>query len=70
MPAMNGLDFLRAVRESDPDVPFLLYTGMGSEETASEAIAHGVSDYLRKGTDGDQFDALADRVRRIVGDAA
>src|SRR6056297_1699241 len=39
MPGRNGLDFLDAVRERDPDLPFILYTGTGSEAIASEAIS-------------------------------
>ena len=46
MPGMNGLEFLEAVREEHPDLPFILFTGEGSEEIASEAITAGVSDYL------------------------
>ena len=34
MPDMDGLELLRAVREEYPDLPFILYTGKGSEEIA------------------------------------
>ena len=37
MPGMDGLEFLEAVREECPDLPFILFTGRGSEEIASEA---------------------------------
>jgi len=30
MPGMNGIDFLRAVREDYPDLPFVLFTGKGT----------------------------------------
>lgn len=49
MPGMDGLEFLQKVRTQYPDVPFILSTGKGSEEIASEAIAAGVTDYLQKG---------------------
>src|SRR6056297_2142390 len=39
MPGMDGLALLRAVRDRDPDVPFILFTARGSEEIASEAIS-------------------------------
>lgn len=39
MPGKNGIEFLEAVREDHPDLPFILYTGKGSEEVASEAIS-------------------------------
>lgn len=46
MPQMDGLDVLKEVREKHPDLPFILYTGKGSEEIASEAVSAGVTDYL------------------------
>ena len=62
----DGLEFLEAVREAHPNLPFILYTGRGSEELASEAISAGVTDYLQKGTGTGQFDVLANRVRNAV----
>jgi PAS domain S-box-containing protein len=67
MPGMNGLEFLEAVRETHPDLPFILFTGKGSEEVASEALTLGATDYLQKATGTDQYDLLANRVRRAVG---
>ncbi len=49
MPTKNGLAFLKTVRENHGDLPFILYTGKGSEEIASEAISTGVTDYMQKG---------------------
>jgi PAS domain S-box-containing protein len=66
MPGMDGLELLREVREADPNIPFVLFTGRGSEEVASEAISAGVTEYMQKGTDGDQFVVLANRVRNAV----
>jgi PAS domain S-box-containing protein len=66
MPGMDGLDLLRAVREMDPDVPFVLFTGRGSEEVASEAISVGVTEYMQKDTKPDQFVVLANRIRNAV----
>ena len=66
MPGMDGLDLLRAVRERAPDLPFVLFTGRGSEEVASEAISAGVTEYMQKDTTGDQFVVLANRIRNAV----
>ncbi|WP_458189725.1 response regulator [Haladaptatus sp. NG-WS-4] len=66
MPEMNGLELLYAIREMDPDVPFILLTGGGSENTASRAISAGVTDYLQKGTGRRQFVALANRIENAV----
>ncbi|PSP75447.1 hypothetical protein BRC81_15585 [Halobacteriales archaeon QS_1_68_20] len=65
MPGTNGLEFLRTIRERDPDLPFVLFTGKGSEEIASEAISAGVTDYLQKqGTE--QYELLANRIDNAV----
>ncbi|WP_321169037.1 PAS domain-containing protein [Halorubrum sp. CBA1125] len=66
MPGMNGLAVLEAVREGDPELPFLLFTGTGSEEIASEAISAGVTDYLQKGVGTGQYEVLANRVEQAV----
>ena len=66
MPGTDGLAFLERVRERDPTVPFVLFTGKGSEEIASEAISAGVTDYLQKRSGTDQYTVLANRVRNAV----
>lgn len=66
MPEINGLEFLRIVREDHPDLPFLLFTGKGSEEIASNAIAAGVTDYVQKRGDASQYSVLANRAQNAV----
>ena len=66
MPGWTGIEFLEAVRETYPDLPFVLYTGKGSEEVASDAVSAGVTDYLQKGTGTDQYELLANRIRNAV----
>mgnify|MGYP000129702976 CR=1 FL=1 len=66
MPGMDGLEFLDEVRQEYADLPFLLYTGKGSEEVASEAIARGVTDYLHKGSGTEQYQLLANRILNAV----
>ena len=66
MPQMDGLKFLEAVRADHTDLPFILFTGKGSEEIASEAISAGVTDYLQKGMSNDQYSLLANRIENIV----
>lgn len=66
MPDRNGIELLGAVRREYPDLPFILYTGKGSEEIASEAISAGVTDYLRKGTGTSQYTVLANRIENAV----
>ncbi|WP_299331088.1 response regulator [Haloplanus sp.] len=66
MPDQNGLEFLRAVRDEYPDLPFILYTGKGSEAVAGDAISAGVTDYLQKSIGSDQYAVLANRIRNAV----
>jgi PAS domain S-box-containing protein len=66
MPDQDGIEFLESVRETHPDVPFILYTGKGSEEIASEAISAGVTDYLQKQTGTNQYALLANRIENAV----
>jgi PAS domain S-box-containing protein len=66
MPDMDGLELLRAVREDHPDLPFVLFTGKGSEEIASEAISAGVTDYIQKGGGAEKFELLANRIENAV----
>jgi len=63
MDGMDGLDLLREVRREYPDLPFLILTGKGSEEVASEAISAGATDYLRKQSRGKQYTLLANRIK-------
>ena len=66
MPGTDGIEFLSAVRETHPDLPFILFTGKGSEGIASDAISAGVTDYLRKGSGTDQYELLANRITNAV----
>ncbi|RBI61851.1 hybrid sensor histidine kinase/response regulator [halophilic archaeon] len=66
MGAMDGLEFLESVRERRPDLPFILFTGKGSEDIASEAISAGVSEYLQKGGGPEKYALLANRIDNVV----
>lgn len=66
MPGMTGIEFLREVRSTHPDLPVILFTGKGSEEVASEAISAGVSDYLQKESGTSQYDVLRNRIENLV----
>ncbi|WP_232343140.1 hybrid sensor histidine kinase/response regulator [Halosimplex litoreum] len=69
MPGMCGFQLLEAVRAEYPDLPFVLFTGKGSEEVASEAVSAGVTDYLQKEAGTEQYAVLANRIENAVAAA-
>ncbi|MDS0292565.1 hybrid sensor histidine kinase/response regulator [Halogeometricum luteum] len=66
MPDMNGVEFLRALRRVRPNLPFILYTGRGSEDVVRDAFRVGATDYVQKSTGTDQYAVLAKRVANAV----
>jgi len=66
MPGIDGLRFLEAVRDDHPELPFILFTGEGSEEVAADAVSAGATDYLQKRPGTEQYVLLANRVRKAV----
>jgi CheY-like chemotaxis protein len=65
MPETNGIEFLRAVRETHPELPFLLFSGEETGDVAAEMIRAGVTDYLHKSSP-DQYTTLVRRVEHAV----
>lgn len=65
----TGIDLLATLREGAPSLPFILVTGEGDEEVASDAIGHGVTDYVRKADLGADPALLARRVETLVSTA-
>lgn len=48
MPNMTGIELLRHVKESYPDLVFMIITAFGTTESAVEAMKMGAYDYLTK----------------------
>lgn len=48
MPNMTGIELLKHVKDSYPDVVFMLITAFGTTETAVEAMKMGAYDYVTK----------------------
>ncbi len=65
MPGMNGVELCAEVRKTST-VPFIIYTGRGSEEVASQAFAAGADDYVRKEKDLTHYQVLARRIRQAA----
>lgn len=67
MPDMDGLQYLKKIRQRDKSIPFILFTGKGREEIVIEACNSGVSAYMQKGGDPTaQFVELEHRIKHWV----
>ncbi|MBI1786566.1 MAG: sigma-54-dependent Fis family transcriptional regulator [Acidobacteria bacterium] len=69
MPEMNGLDFLREAKRTDPDVLVIVMTAYGTVQTAVQAIKQGAYDYLVKPFEADELLLTLDRgaqFRRVL----
>ena len=64
---MNGIEFLKTVRTSGNQLPFILFTGRGREEVVIQALNEGADFYLQKGGDPKpQFTELYHKIRQAV----
>jgi CheY-like chemotaxis protein len=48
MPAMDGVEVVKAVRHLRPDIDVVIITGYATVETAVECMKHGAMDYVQK----------------------
>jgi DNA-binding NtrC family response regulator len=62
MEGMSGLDVLKRIKESDPDVDVVMITAYGSISTAIEAMKNGAYDYLLKPFDPNELGVLIDKI--------
>jgi len=67
MPGTGGIDLLGEVRETHPEIPFLLFSGEETGDVAAEIVRAGVTDYLRKRVGTDQYTLLLRRVEHATG---
>jgi len=66
MPGMDGLELLRRLKLSFPEIPVIVLTAHGTIETAVEAMKLGAYDFLTKPFDKPQ---VAERVAAALGQA-
>jgi CheY-like chemotaxis protein len=72
MPRMDGLEFLHRLKE-DPrlrNIPVAFLTSSGDENDRSEAQRLGVSQYMRKPSDLDDYAQVVARVKDLMGTIA
>jgi len=69
MPKLDGLEVLRRVKESHPDIDVIMVTGLSQIETAVRAMKLGAFDYLPKPFDPDELKVVVGRAlerRRLL----
>ena len=64
MPDVDGLDFLRSLKERGSDVEVILVTGHGDLDTAVEALRQGAFDFFTKPVRLEELKAALERTRR------
>jgi PAS domain S-box-containing protein len=66
MPWLSGVEFFESVRERDPDIPFIIFTGKRSESVVRESLDAGVTDVVKKNPAGNQYALLANAISNAV----
>lgn len=64
MPRLTGLEVLEKLKERGIEIPAILATAHGSEETAVAAFRLGIRDYVIKPFDADEISESVDRALR------
>jgi PAS domain S-box-containing protein len=67
MPEMNGIEFLRHLKDMGDTTPVIIFTGKGREEVVIEALNAGAAFYLQKGGGAkSQFAELSHKIKKVV----
>ncbi len=64
MPKMGGMELLRSVNSSNPDVPVIIITAHGTVDSAVEAIKLGAFDYITKPFDQTEIQSVIAKAAR------
>ncbi len=66
MPHMDGLELVRRAREKQPNLKIVIFSGYGDFSFAQEAIRYGVTDYILKPVDPEQFEKTIQRAEQEI----
>jgi len=62
MPAMDGMELLRRVKQTNPEIDVIMMTAYGTVERAVQAMKAGAADYISKPIDLDELRILIERI--------
>ncbi len=66
MPHMDGLELSRRAKELFPDIQIVIFSGYNDFTFAQEAIRYGVTDYILKPVDPDNFHEIIQRAEKNI----
>lgn len=67
MPGIGGMETLKRIKASHPDIPVILLTGRGSTKEGIEGMKQGAFDYMMKPIDLDQLLQKLEEARGSAG---
>ncbi|MBF0387240.1 MAG: response regulator [Candidatus Omnitrophica bacterium] len=68
LPDIDGLEFLKVVKEQRPRCEVIMITGFGSEEIAIQSLRRGAIDYLEKPINFDELSASLGRAQEKLAE--
>lgn len=66
MPRVTGMDLLKQIRSCDPDLPFMMITGMADLKAVTEARSFGVTAYIKKPFSQDELSKKMSVLERVL----
>ena len=66
MPGMSGLELLRGIKDSYPDLPVIFITGFSSVGSAVEIMKMGAVDYIAKPFDPEDLVKVVNNALSVV----
>jgi len=71
MPIMDGITFLKTIRDRSIDIPFIMFTGVSKEDVIHKAIENGVNSFIQKiGDPKAQYSELSKKIWQAVNSGA
>jgi CheY-like chemotaxis protein len=67
MPFMDGITFLKTIRDKRINIPFILFTGVDRGELMHQAIENGANSFIEKiGDPRAQYSELSKRILQVA----
>lgn len=66
MPVMDGLELARRAKELFPEIRIVIFSGYNDFTFAQEAIRYGVTDYILKPVDPDNFHEIIEKAEKNI----